>query len=175
MMRAALEADLPKKRGFKDVSISPQDLSNITRYDGSQKAVAHRFHAQPKEWPKVIDKITDESHKWKAPIAATLLASTAAWQWLLAFITDGYWQQQHIPITATWRSKLFSPKLIYTVGNMVWLVIASCSRGLFIWLLEHLGSNHCIQVRLERQRQSHLALPCKHIHVPCQDPQGYLD
>ena len=28
------------------------------------------------------------------------------------------------------------------MGNMVWLVIASCSRGLVIWLLTHLGSEH---------------------------------
>ena len=131
-----------KKGGFQDVSISEQDLCNITRYDGSQKPVAKKFHSQPKDWPKVIDKITDLDHKWKAPVAATNLASTAAWQWLLAFLIDGHWQRQHIPVTATWRSKLFLPKLIYTLANRVWLVIASCSRGLVIWMLEHLGTDH---------------------------------
>ena len=64
MMRAAMEAEIPKKRGFQDVSISEQDLCSITRYDGSQKAVAKKFHALPKNWPKVIDKITDLDHKW---------------------------------------------------------------------------------------------------------------
>ena len=133
LMRTVLEAGVIERRGMQNISVTIEELCQITRYDASQKPVRHRFFAPPSNIPEQFAQITDPTRSWPSPTAASYLHSTSAWRWLTAWFRDQNWSESGTPIGAAWRSKLVPTKIILTETGQ--LVLASCSWGLLCWKL----------------------------------------
>lgn len=107
-MPAALEADIPRKRGLNAISVDIDELSRARRRGAYQSAVCRKLFDLSKDIPG--------RPKLPSPVASSYLQSTSAWQWLLAFFVKPYWRSEGIEADAPWRSKLAPPKMLLHRG-----------------------------------------------------------
>ena len=125
IMRRAIEAGIPRKRGETSVRLNDVDISSATRYDNTQRPARHRWFARPKTVPDRLVHITHPRRTWPSPVAATYLQRTSAWQWLLEYSVNTALARCGTQVNDAWRSRLVSAKSLVEDEGRMFLVMAS--------------------------------------------------